>query len=369
MHLKLADLVACPICASVNSESIPVRGFENLWSIDLSRESLYTFMHCNSCDFFWNADYSKLVFTPENYDNYTSASHPDLPERLLAQKISSLVPSFELEPSSPLNFIEVGSGKRLGLLSGLLRLFDDATFFAVDPVLTSQSLTVNSQKTIFIKKDVSEIVLSSISFNILIFRNSAEYFSPLHLKEVFSVFLRNGGLLVTELTSINMNTQGTCHVFSEYLNIYRPSHIHRFLDECQLKSLPLETSVMHGPDRVLSIIRVLSLGEAQSTLLFDSLYDLIDCLDDHLSLPGFDAIMYGAGGRNIMALLNHFQARIHGVFDSDPRRRSSALPEPWNFMDHEAIPESWGIVLLNSSFLDSARRFFPGNLIFVLSSQ
>jgi len=359
----------CPICSSTNSKRISVRGYENLWSKDLSHESLFNFLHCQDCGFCWNNDYGKLIFSPESYDNYTPVSDASQAEKLLAQKVSSLIPSLELSARSSLNFIEVGSGKRLGMLRELLSLHQDASFFAVDPILTNQSLSIEPQKCIFLIKDLFDIELPPESFNIFVFRNSLEYISPTMLRQIFNTFLGCGGLVITELSSINMNRQGVCHVFSECLNFYMPSHILSILNDCRLKSLPLETSILHGPDRILSILRVFSFQEAGNTLLFNSIRDLVDCLDEHLSFPEFNAIMFGAGGRNIMALLNHFHDRIHGVYDSDPQRRSSILPRSWQFIDHGAIPGSWGIILLNSSFLSSARQLFPDNLIFILSSQ
>ncbi len=359
----------CQVCASASINAINVKGLRNLWSDDLSQSSLFQFLICENCGFVWNADYGEFSFTPKSYDNYTPISDSDQEEKILALKIRQAFFSLEKSLTPVLNIIEVGSGRRLGMLKELSSLFPDSSFFAVDPILNGQQFFVSPSRSISLLKNLFDIPSAGESFNVLIFRNSLEYFPPSELKKVFNTFFQNEGLLVSELTSIDIARQGYCHAYSECLNFYRPSHISRIMSECNIKSMPLESSLMHGADRMLSITRILSPADSSKTFLYDSVYDLIPSLQKH-SLKGNPlTVMYAAGGRNIMAILNHFDGIVDAVFDSDPRRKSSTLPFSLCFVERDSIPSSANIVLLNSSFLASARKVFPDNLIFVLTSS
>ena len=125
---------------------------------------------------------------------------------------------------------------------------------------------------------------------------------------------------------------------------------------------------MHGADRVLSFTQLLAPLQASKTVLCQSVSHLIDSLKKYSFSDNSLTVMYAAGGRNIMGLLNHFNGIVDAVFDSDLRRNSSTLPWALSFIEKDSIDVSCSLVLLNSSFLASARKLFPDNLIFVLTS-
>lgn len=357
----------CQICGSALVRQIDVKGCSNLWSNDLSDYLVFKFFVCQKCGFIHNSDYGNFSFTPKSYDNYTAISDCDQKEQLLARKISNSVSYMLSSCSRNLNIIEVGSGKRLGMLKELSTLLPHSAIFAVDPVLGEQRLFLSPNKFISTSSSLLDLEVSPGSFSVLVFRNSLEYFSPADLKRVCKLFFNNGGLLVTELTSIDIPTQGFCHLYTECLSFYKPHHISRLLHDCALSSLSLETSTLHGDDRTLSLIKIFSKEEEENIFLHDSLKSLISSLEKSVANNNSKSIMYAAGGRNIMGLLNHLEGVIDGVYDSDVARKSSILPFSLQFVEKASISTSWNIVLLNSSFLTYVRGLFPDNPIFVLA--
>lgn len=360
-------MTTCPLCSSSSVNAFNVNGFANLWSNNLSSFSKFKFLYCEDCGFVWNADYGEFSFKPQSYDNFTPVSNSDLAEKLLAQRIFLSISALK-KYSPSLNIIEVGSGKRLGMLKELSVLLPQAAIFAVDPILQEQHFYVSDDKYISLSLDLFNISIPPECFNVLVFRNSLEYFSPFDLKKIFNTFFQNGGLLVAELTLINISRQGYCHAFSECLNFYRPEHVSTILSWCNMKSISVESTLLHGADRVLSVINILSPAEAPNTLLFNSVFDLISSLEEHVVNSRTQTVMYAAGGRNIMGLLNHFKDRIDAIYDSDSHRKTSVLPFSLSFIERSCVKSSFNIVLLNSSFLTSARELFPENLLFVLIS-
>lgn len=365
--MRFADLMKnCPVCSSSKTDDFDVEGFVNLWSSDLSCSSGFKFLRCLDCGYVWNADYGGFSFVPDSYDNFTPVSNSDSSEKLLARKIFHSLIALN-KTSRHLNIAEVGSGKRLGMLRELSELLPDASVYAVDPVLQEQRLYVSDTKYISLARDVLDIDFPLQSVNVLVFRNSLEYFSPSDLATIFARFFKEGGMLVAEMTSLDVSMQGYCHVFSEYLNFYKPQHLFGILSKCGIKSIPIQSSSLHGDDRILLYINVLPASEASKTLLFGSVFDLILSLEKHAADSNLKTVMYGAGGRNIMALVNHFENKVDAVYDSDPRRSSSVLPFSIPFVDRGSVKISSPIVLLNSSFLSAARYLFPENLFFVLA--
>ena len=359
----------CQVCGSGLVRQINVKGFSNLWSNDLSHNSIFKFFICESCGFIHNSDYGDFSFTSKSYDNYTAVSDSDLKERLLARKISESVSCMLKSYSRSLNIIEVGSGKRLGMLKELSTLLPNSDIFAVDPVLGDQLFVMSANTSISTASNLFALEVSPSSLAILIFRNSLEYFSPADLRKAFNLFYSNGGLLLTEFTSIDIPKQGYAHLYSECLNFYQASHISSILNDCALSSLPLEASKIHGSDRTLSLIKIFSNEEMKNTFLCRSLKSLISSLKRSVAINNSKSIMYGAGGRNIMALLNHLDGMIDGFYDSDLTRSSALLPFSLQFVDKASVARSCNIVLLNSSFLPCVREIFPENPIFVLATS
>ena len=357
----------CQICSSRLIRQIDVKGFSNLWSDNLSSYSIFTFFACDNCGFIWNSDYGDFSFTPTSYDNYTAISDSDQKEQLLARKIGESVSYTLQSPTHDLNIIEVGSGKRLGMLKELSTLLPNADIFAVDPVLSEQRVYLSANKFISTSSDLFDLKVPPESFSILVFRNSLEYFSPADLKEAFNKFFNYGGLLVAELTNIDIAKQGFCHLYSECLNFYKLPHIFSLLGDCALSSLPLETAIMHGAERTLSVIKIFSNKEKRNTFVFRSLENLLSSLEKCVATNNSASIMYAAGGRNIMGVLNHLEGKVEGVYDSDAARKTSLLPFALQFVERASIPSSYNIVLLNSSFLSYVRELFPDNPIFVLA--
>lgn len=356
----------CPVCSSSSLDCFNVKGFANLWSSDLSRPSVFRLLKCEHCDYVWNADYGDFSFAPDSYDNFTLVSNSDSGEKLLARRIA-LSWSALSKTSRDLNVIEIGCGKRLGMLRELSKLLPDASFYAVDPVLQGQQIRVSDEKRISLASDLSDIYFSHQSASILAFRNSLEYFTPSELASIFARFFKDGGMLIAEITSIDVSTQGYCHVFAEYFNFYKEKHLLAILTKCGFTSIPIETNFVHGEDRIFLIINVLPASQAAKTLLFGSVFDLISSLEKHVFDSELQTVMYAAGGRNIMSILNHFENRVDAVYDSDSRRSSSVLPFSLPFIDKDSVKSSSPIVLLNSSFLPAARNLFPENLFFVLT--
>lgn len=357
----------CSICGKVSSSYWEAAGFPNLWARELLKVETYRFARCSYCQYSENLDYKEIDFASEGYSNATLSLEADDREKVLAHKIYLSSQKFFDVFSLFVCHVEIGSGQRLGLLKQLRELDTTSLICAIDPTYTLDLDPDVQRSEVNFFNSVSDFSLPEGHGCSLIFRNSLEYHSPQMLNEIFQKLFLNGGIISFELTNIDLAVQGFSHSYTECRSFYTSNNVYQLLETCGLNVFPVETTQIHGDGRIMSIAHVLSGKQSRNLKSFTTLYALINYLDLLQISQPTDSVLFGLGGRNVMALFNDLKGKINLIYESDPVRRSIKLPSKVTLVNINDINSNMILILLNSRYLLQAQKLFPDNPIVLLA--
>lgn len=361
------DCRICSICKSQLSVGFLVHGVKNLWGKDISKSEYYRFSQCPGCGYTLNEDYEEIDFLDEDYSNHTIVSTADDRERILADKLLYYVGICNRQKDLT-RYLEVGSGRRLGLLKAIKEKSIGSRFIAIDSTYGTSQIEVLSRDHEIDFMGSASCVKAEDCFSVLILRNSIEYMSPDALSELFKTIVGQKGILLLEQTILDTERQGYGHCYTEYGYFYTLENIKSILTRSGLQPLELESGRVYGDDRLLSFVWLWEKDKEQKRRLFSDMNSLAMFLEETIENVGLKAIMFGWGGRNVMALANDLRGLVEGIYESDTERsRGVKLPEGTQFVEPSLVDVGCPIVLLNSRFLTEAERLFPGNTILLLN--
>ena len=352
----------CLICDGSNFQFLDFNGVDCIYTRKISKQKRFKFKICKNCSYTINLKYQKLDFAEMDYDNFTTALEADKREIIY----SKFIINFILEKTSVLeriNFIEIGSGFRLGLLNELSKTFQNSNFFAIDPIfknIKANKFKSNSLKTL---KSVDEINLDKKSWTVLLLRNSLEYIYPSGFRSLLKKVFYNGGLFWTEFTQIAYEKMGSSFFYSECNNFYSKKSIKLLFDKSNFNMTPIFETFLYGDYRDLIFAEIKPKMQSENIYEFENLYDLVNhCLNN----KNKHYVMWGLGGRNMMTLLNELRNIVFKVVDSDPKRIGIDIPYIGKVKDTLSLTKEESIICLNNRFINEIRKIYSANKILII---
>lgn len=357
----------CGFCGSSLTTLYYFKGYSNLWASDLTDPKPFSFLSCSHCGYTKNLDYKNPDFASIDYSNHTLSLQSDFREIVLAKKITSYAKDLYRD-DHPIAVVEIGPGKRLGFLHQIIEHLMPLVAYGVDPIYRNyrnySSMRRNSVATfLFFSASLSYVRLPTLAHRIVIFRNSIEYYSPQDLQLLFTELFTQDSLLIIELTVLDIGRKGSSHTYSECRNFFSLDVLQAVLKKSCLTVIPIETTYLHGDGRVLWIARVIPDWCLPKLTIFATVSDLVQALGN-LKLMN-KAVMWGAGGRNVMSLVNEMSPYVHHFTDADACRRDIRLPATLGFVDPRAVSPNDVVICLNHRHLESIRASIPDANVFL----
>ncbi|MEB3316912.1 MAG: hypothetical protein VKO39_02035 [Cyanobacteriota bacterium] len=265
----------------------------------------------------------------------------------------------------PMVALEIGPGNRLGFLRQLIDGLKMEVAYGVDPIYGNHSSrSSHSPATaLYLIPRLCDVSLPPLAHRIVVFRNSIEYYSPETLKSLFAEVFALDSLLIAELTVLDMGKKGSLHTYSECRNFFAVNTLQSMLKDCGLAVIPMETTYLHGDGRVLWLARVIPDQCLPKLTIFTTVAVLVQALSKRESENKI--VMWGAGGRNIMALVNEMSPYVHHFTDADLRRKDIKLPAGLSSIDPGSISTNDIVICLNHRHLDSIRASIPDAHVFL----
>jgi hypothetical protein len=354
----------CSFCGSTATTLHHFNGFLNLWASNLTDPRPYAFQNCGQCGYTKNLDYEDPDFASIDYSNHTLSLDADFREILLAEKMTAYAKNL-FQDDHPLVAVEIGPGNRLGFLRQLIDGLMLEMAYAVDPIYRNHSSRsgYSFANAPFLIPSLREVSLPPLAHRIIIFRNSIEYYSPQALGSLFAEVFVQDSLLLVELTVLDVGKKGSLHTYSECRNFFSVDTLQAVLKDCGLSVIPMETTYLHGDGRVLWLARVIPDQSLPKLTIFTTVADLVQALSK-LELNN-KVVMWGAGGRNIMAIVNEMRPFVHHFTDVDIQRKDIELPPGVTSIDSGSIASNDIVICLNHRHLDSIRASIPDANVFL----
>ena len=354
----------CNICDSDVFEYANFRGVDCIYTRNLSKERIYKFKICKKCSYTINLDHKQIDFAEVEYDNYTKSLKADRREITFSKVIVDYMQEKDFLNES-INFVEIGSGYRLGFLLELKKNYPNSNFFAIDPIFKNIKNNQSIRNSIKTYSSIDEIILNKKSYTVLILRNSLEYFYPEDFSGLIKKFYKYGGLIWTELTKISHEKMGSSFCYSEYSNFYSQESIKRLFEKNNLYFNPIFKTFIYGDYRDIILGEINCKFKTKNVFEFDNLSDLVNyCLKNH----DLKYVMWGLGGRNLMTLLNELKRIVYKVVDSDPKRVGVEIPLIGKVKEISNIKREDHIICLNNRFLSQIKKIYSENKILIIKN-
>jgi hypothetical protein len=352
------DPSSCPLC---NGRDLECHGFEGtavLQAAERGAVEKFRFATCSNCSFAWNLDYKNPDFDACEYDNSSDDHKASIHDQALANEIEHLIQSAPCFAGRKPRIVEIGCGRRYGLLA---RLGENPDFeiIGIDPIYQSyQPESPTAIRFADSLEGVRDTITEDARPTVLIARNSLEYFMPDQLRSLFRSLFPVGGGFLLELTELRRETHGSIFHYTECSSFYRPSCLQRLLEAESLTVELKRTTHIHGDCRT-EVMGSVTRHEPHATtespiLMFSDVNDLSQHLNEDRGTGR--VVMWGAGGRNLMFSFNEGHESIDLLVDHNASKHG-ALPGGTEVTGPDSIRTGDRVVVLNSRWLSDVRAY------------
>jgi len=364
-----AKRLKCSACNSSDLNKFSHYGIDLIYTRVAQKKKNYNFYICSKCGYMENRDYKKTDLKKLKYDNYTFSSKYDSRDLYLKELIINLIQNeFVKDEYQNIVFIEYGPGKRLNLLLELEKCFPNCNFYAIDPLysknLINQIKASNTNSNINYIEDIKKLKIEKAIKKIFIARNSLEFTNPNQLREIIKSYFVEDCLIISEINTPNILNSGSIYLFTECLAFYNKKSLSEMFKQEGLYLDVIFSTKLYSDSREFFIAKLIKNSKYKNIREFRSIFELVSYCDSQSSNSNF--VMWGAGGRNIMFILNEGRNLINKVVDIDSIRIGVVIPDFGKISPISDIEDKDVIVCLNSRFLTKIRESKPNNIILLL---